>query len=158
MDYLQLFIQCRRVDPDFFDADFDSALDDVRVSVWRHKGEDGKPWKGIDTPSQNGYKLFYQGICFTPLAYQVIFRTAPPPTPEPELTNNEKKALKAFAAGLEATQEFVPDSWFSPEYKLRPNNSISEVKTWKKSTKRGRSLGDLVRGSRKVLRMGRQLQ
>ena len=150
--YFQVLLLLQKKDPSFFDEEFDNALDDVRVSIWRNKDANGKPWKGIDTPGQNSYKLYYQSLSFQPIAWQRLLVT-PPPLPEPELTNNEKKALKAFAGGLEATQEFVPDSWFTPVNQMEPQESLSEDINWKKQEIwRARSLSEVVTASRKALR------
>ena len=149
--YLGLWMACHRYDPNFFNEAFDDALDDIRVSVWRHKNTNGNVWKGIDSPSSNGYKLYYQQICFAPLAYQVFVNIPEPPAPE--LSRNELKALKAFAGSLEATQEFVPDSWFSPDIQMETQEPKSEEVNWtKQKTWRRRSLDEAVSVSRKVLR------
>ena len=150
MNYLQLWLQLHKRDSNFFDSAFDDALDDVRVSIWRYKDSNGKPWKGIDSPSTNTYRLAYQYICFAPVAWQVLL-AEPAPPPAPALTNNELKALKAFAGGLEATQEFVPDDWSSPDIQMEPDNSMLEEKSWKKQKIWRRSLGETVAASRKAL-------
>ena len=149
-DYCQLFLQLHRLEPNFFDADFDNALDDVRVQMWRLKDKSNSVWKGLDSPGQNGYKMTYQYFCFAPLAYQLLIERPTPPTPE--LTANEKKALKAFAGGLEATQEFVPDSWFSPDIQMETQNLLSEEVNWTKQETWRRSLGEIETASRKALR------
>ena len=157
MAYLHLWLQLHRVDSNFFDTDFDNALDDVRVSIWRYKNGNGRPWKGIDSPSQNQYRLYYQYASFAPIAWQRLLTVKPTPPPPNEFTANEHKALKAFAGGLEATQEFVPDSWFSPGNKLSPEYDEGD-ETWKipKSKKRrslgGRGLEAVRKGLLTVLR------
>ena len=157
MAYLLDWINLHRVNSDFFDSDFDNALDDVRVSMWRYKDTNGKPWKGLDAPSTNGYKLYYQGICFSTIARQLIHPPVPP-VPENEFSANEHNALKAFAGGLEATQEFVPDSWFSPDIQIETNKSRSEEVNWTKQKTWRRSLGEVVTASRKALRTALQRQ
>ena len=151
MDYFLLFLYLKKTDSDFFDEEFDEALDDMRVSVWRNKDSSGKPWKGIDSPSQNNYKLAYQKFLFTPLAWQRILQSVTPPVPPNEFTTNEHIALKAFAGGLEATQEFVPDSWLSPGIQMEADQSKSEDVNWTKQRTWRRSLGETVAESRKAL-------
>ena len=126
-DYCRRFFILRRLDSDFYDTDFQDALDDVRYAMWRYKSDNGKVWKGLDSPSQNQYKLYYQWIVFSPIADQLIEAKTVPPIPPHEFTNNEHKALKSFAGALEATQEFVPDSWFSPADKLRADTQAEEA-------------------------------
>ena len=143
-EYCQLFLQLHRLEPNFFDTDFDNALDDVRVQMWRLKDKTNSVWKGLDAPGQNGYKLTYQYFCFVPLAYQLLIERPTPFTPE--LTANEKKALKAFAGGLEVTQEFVPDSWLSPDIQIETKHHDGGDKSCQCKMKRRktRSLGGTV--------------
>ena len=127
-------------------------LDNIRVSIWRQKDESGKPWKGIDTPGSNDYKLRYQSWIFRTWAEAWLAEnTKPPPTPPNEFSANEHKALKAFAGGLEATQEFVPDEWLSPEIQMEPQNTMSEEVSWRKEKTWRRSLDEVVHASRKAL-------
>ena len=151
--WIAVVLNAGEIDYDFYDD-----MDKIRVEIWRNKNTSGAPWKGIDSPSQNSYKLRYQYICFNIWFEQWYWLKVKQaiPSPKPDaFTSNELKALRAFAGALEATQEFVPDSWFSPDTN-EDTLAIEEEVEWNPPQTVGRN-GDersaVSRAVRKVLRM-----
>ena len=157
-EYFQLAFEVAKVHNSWtWPDEMYDALDDIRVSIWRQYNSSGKPWKGILNPdstySSTEDRMDMQYWTFGIWARDYLRRNALPPTPPNEFSANEHLALKAFAGGLEATQEFVPDSWISPDNQMETTENLqSEDKSWKKSKTWRRSLGGIATVSRKALR------
>ena len=137
------------------------ALDGIRTNIWVNLNGSGKPFNGVGEANDSDTIIRYQALCFGIFAryWLANYRVPPPPN---EFTANEHKALKAFAGGLEATQEFVPDSWFSPDNQIETSKHDGGDETWKipqSKKRRRRNLGvHVLEVVRKVPLMGRVLR